>query len=123
MDMVMLCKVPALRLLAYTQTPNSYQVLPPDERGWIRLALVRIWLGVEQHEIVYYHETSQLIGDYRALAEALAAETQAPAEATRWAETEVWTPAAAEAASASRGRRRSGYAKGAGNGTRRTAAL
>jgi Uma2 family endonuclease len=86
-DTVMLRKEPALRLLAYTQTPNGYQVLPPDERGWIWLAPVRTWLGVEQHEIVCYDETGQPIGDYRALAEALTAETQARAEAERRAET------------------------------------
>jgi Uma2 family endonuclease len=86
-DTFMLRKEPALRLLAYTQTPNGYQVLPPDERGRIWLAPVRTWLGVEQQEIVCYDETSQPLGDYRALAEALTAETQARAEAERRAET------------------------------------
>jgi Uma2 family endonuclease len=86
-DTVMLRKESALRLLAYTQTPNGYQVLPPDERGWIWLGPVRTWLGVERQEIVCYDETGQPLGDYRALAEALAAETQARAEAVRRAET------------------------------------
>jgi Uma2 family endonuclease len=80
-DTVMLRKEPALRLLAYTQTPNGYQVLPPDERGRIWLAPARTWLGVEQNEIVCYDEADHPLGDYRALAEELAAETQARAEA------------------------------------------
>src|SRR5918911_1104026 len=50
-DSVMLRKEPALRLLGYTQTPNGYQVLPPNERGRIWLAPARTWLGVEQNEI------------------------------------------------------------------------
>jgi colicin import membrane protein len=86
-DTVMLRKEPALRLLAYTQTPTGYVVLPPDERGRIWLAPVRIWLGVENQEIVCYDETGQPLGDYRALAEALAGETQSRLEAEQRAET------------------------------------
>jgi Uma2 family endonuclease len=96
-DTVMLRKEPALRLLAYMQTPNGYQVLPPDERGRIWLAPVRTWLGVEHQEIVCYDETGQPLGDYSALAEALAVEIQARAEAERRAETEAQARAAAEA--------------------------
>jgi Uma2 family endonuclease len=86
-DTVMLRKEPALRLLAYTQTPTGYVVLPPDERGRIWLAPVRTWLGVENQEIVCYDETGQPLGDYRALAEALAGETQSRLEAKQRAET------------------------------------
>jgi Uma2 family endonuclease len=82
-DTVMLRKEPALRLLGYTQTPDGYQVLPPNERGWLWLEPVRIWLGVERHEIVCYDEGGTPLGDYRALAEVLARETQARGEAER----------------------------------------
>jgi len=85
-DTLLLRKEPALRLLAYTQTPSGYQVLPPDARGRIWLAPVRIWLGVEQHELICYDERDQPLGDYRALAAALAVETQARAEAEQRAE-------------------------------------
>jgi hypothetical protein len=70
-----------------TQTPSGYQVLPPDERGWIWLAPVCTWLGVEHQEILCYDDTGQPLGNYRALAEAVAVETQARAEAERRAET------------------------------------
>jgi Uma2 family endonuclease len=76
-DTIMLRKEPALRLLAYTQTPNGYQVLPPDQRGRIWLTPAQTWLAVEQHEIVCHDEAGSPLGDYRALREALAAEMQA----------------------------------------------
>jgi len=82
-DMVMPRREPGLRLLAYMQTPNGYQVLAPDERGWIWLAPAHIWLGIEQHEIVCYDATGQPLGDYLALRAALAAEVQAREAAER----------------------------------------
>jgi Putative restriction endonuclease len=86
-DTVMLRKEPAQRLLGYIQTPSGYQVLPPNERGWLWLAPVRTWLGVEQNEIVCYDEAKNPLGDYLTLAEALMAETQARLEAERRAHT------------------------------------
>jgi hypothetical protein len=50
-----------------TQTPSGYQVLPPDERGWIWLAPVCTWLGVEHQEILCYDDTGQPLGNYQAL--------------------------------------------------------
>jgi Uma2 family endonuclease len=85
-DTIQLRKEPALRLLAYTQTPNGYQVLAPDERGRIWLAPVRVWLAVEAGELVCYDEQGAPLGDYRALAEALEAEAQARAAAEQRAQ-------------------------------------
>ena len=72
---------PTLRLLGYRQSPTGYQVLAPDERGRLWLAPARTWLGVEGGELVCYDEAGRLLGDYRALAAALAEEAQARAAA------------------------------------------
>lgn len=76
-DAVSLRRQPAIRLLGYTLTPTGYQPLTPDGRGWLWLAPTHTWLGVTADEIVLYDEHEQPLGDYRALATALAAEAQA----------------------------------------------
>lgn len=75
--------VPRLFVLGYRQGPQGYQPLAPNERGWLWLDPVRVWLGVADNELVCYDEAGQPLGDYRALASALAAETAARAEAER----------------------------------------
>jgi Uma2 family endonuclease len=85
-DAVFPRRQPTLRLLGYRQSPAGYQVLVPNERGWLWLEPVRLWLGIQNDEIVCYDEGGQPLGDYRALSEALAAETQARREAERRAE-------------------------------------
>lgn len=89
-------KQPALRLVGYMQTPNGFQVLAPNAQGWLWLAPVGIWLGIEDNEIVCYDETGQPLGDYQALAATLAAETEARAAAERRAEAAVEQQTAAE---------------------------
>jgi colicin import membrane protein len=88
---------PTLRLLGYTLTPSGYQPLAPDERGWLWLAPVRLWLGVEGDEIVCYDEDGRPQGDYRALAVAVTAAERARMEAER-ARAEAERRATAEAA-------------------------
>jgi Uma2 family endonuclease len=68
---------PALRLLGYTRTEQGYQVLAPDAQGRLWLEPVRIWLGVVANELVCFSETGQPLGDYQALAAALADEVAA----------------------------------------------
>jgi colicin import membrane protein len=80
-DTVVLRKRPILRLLGYTQTEDGYQVLPPNERGWLWLAPVQLWLGVAGNELVAYSATGSPLGDYQALAAALAEESAARAVA------------------------------------------
>ncbi len=77
---------PVLRLLGYQLTPDGYQSLALDEQGRLWLEPVRCWLGIQENEIVCYDEAGQALGDYRALAAALAQETEARAEAERRAE-------------------------------------
>lgn len=76
-DTIVLRKRPTLRLLGYTQTEDGYQVLPPDERGRLWLAPVQIWLGTEHNELVCYNAAGEPLGDYLALAAALAEESKA----------------------------------------------
>jgi Uma2 family endonuclease len=88
---------PGLRLLGYQLVAGVYQLLAPDERGRLWLAPAWTWLGVEENEIVCYDEAGQALGDYRALAAALAQEAEARAEAEWRAEAARQALAAAEA--------------------------
>ncbi len=82
-DTVITRKQTGLRLLGYTQTETGYQVLAPNGRGWLWLAPVRLWLGIENDEVVCYDEAGTPIADYtdvaraRAAAEARAAAAEA----------------------------------------------
>jgi len=80
---VTLRKQSTLRLLGYTQTPSGFQVLAPNERGWLWLAPTRVWLGIAENELVCFDEAGEPLGDYLALATALADEANARAEAER----------------------------------------
>ncbi len=80
-DTVTLRREPTLRLLAYTQTPGGYVVLPPDSSGRIWLEPVQLWLGIAAGEVVCYDGRGAALGDYRELAASLAAERHALAQA------------------------------------------
>lgn len=67
----------SLRLLGYALTPSGYQPMQPDEDGRLWLAPVGVWLGMSEGEILCYDERGAPLGDYVALAQALAAEAQA----------------------------------------------
>ncbi|PDW02872.1 Uma2 family endonuclease [Candidatus Viridilinea mediisalina] len=80
-DTVVLRRQPMLRLLGYVQTETGYQVLIPNERGWLWLEPVALWLAVEAHELVCYNAAGEALGDYQALATALRQESAAREEA------------------------------------------
>lgn len=61
----------AVRLLGYELVPAGYETLRPDERGWLWLDPLRIWLGIADEEIVCYNAAGQPLGDYRLLVTAL----------------------------------------------------
>jgi hypothetical protein len=84
-------------LLGYVQGPSGYQVLAPNERGWLWLVPVRVWLGIADNEIVFYNEAGQPLGDYRALTATLNAEIAARIAAEKRATEEAEARAAAEA--------------------------
>lgn len=68
-----------LHLLGYRLFGGGYEVQPPDERGWLWLDAVRLWLGLRDNEVYCYDEAGRQLGDYTAI---LAAFTEAEARAT-----------------------------------------
>jgi colicin import membrane protein len=88
---------PRVLLFAYALTPTGYQPIPPDQRGWIWLDVVRVWLGVADGELTCFDEHGQPLGDYIAVSEALHAEKPARALAERQAQVETEARQAVEA--------------------------
>ncbi len=75
------------RLLAYTLVAGRYVILSPDERGWLWLEPLRLYLAVlADKDVVCYDAEGQLIGSYvdlqreKAEAEARAVEEKARAD-------------------------------------------
>ncbi len=88
------------RLLGYQLTPTGYTVLPPDERGWLWLEPVQVWLGLHENEPLCYDEAGQPIKDYTNLTAAyLQAETKAAEAESRATEAEARAKSEAEARS------------------------
>ncbi len=65
------------QLTGYQLAAGRYRTMSPDARGRLWLTPVRLWLGVEDGEIVCYDEADRPLGDYTALATELAAERAA----------------------------------------------
>lgn len=87
-----------LRLVGYTLTPEGYQLLAPNDRGWLWLDVAHTWLCIEDNEIVCRDESGRPIGDYLTLAAALRdAERRAFQEAEARAMAERRANAEAEA--------------------------
>lgn len=93
-----MCKSgPILRVLGYQHTPTGYRALAPNERGWIWMEPVGLWLGLEDDRVVCYDEAGNPIGDYTGVVAALTAEAQARALAETRAIVEAQASARAEA--------------------------
>jgi Uma2 family endonuclease len=95
-----------LRLLAYHRPLDTYAPVPTAANGRLWIEPVRIWLGIEDNELVIYDEHDQVIPDYvavqqlRAEAEARANDAEArasDAEARANAETQARADAEARA--------------------------
>jgi Uma2 family endonuclease len=86
------------RLLGYVLTGAAYQPLQPDERGWLWLEPLRLWLGLEANEVYLYEEAGRRLGDYTEVVRALAmAELRAEnAELRAEAEVQARTALAAQ---------------------------
>jgi putative restriction endonuclease len=69
------------RLLGYRQTPLVYAVVAPDERDWLWLESLKVWLGIHEQTIVCYDAAGAPIGDYPDLKTALTMEAEARATA------------------------------------------
>jgi Uma2 family endonuclease len=76
-----------LRLMAYDYTPAAYRQITPDERGWIWLEPVRLWLAVTKERrlgwerVACFDENGNELGDYTAVTKALSLEMEARLQA------------------------------------------
>lgn len=70
-----------LRLLAYGKRGGSYDALPRDERGRVWIEPARIWLGIEQNELLIYAADDTIIPDYAGLYRARAEAERRAADA------------------------------------------
>jgi Uma2 family endonuclease len=97
-----------LRLTSFRHTPGGYERIPPDDRGWVWLDSIGVWLGsAEGRAVCYDGETAAEIGDYTSVCQALAAaEERAAADARARALAEERAAADARALSASEARNR-----------------
>jgi Uma2 family endonuclease len=85
------------RLLGYQLVNDVYEVLAPNEDGWLWLAPIRHWIAIENERIVCYDQAGQALPDYSDLAEARSAAEARAAEAEAAAHTEARARAEAEA--------------------------
>ncbi len=82
-----------LELIVYRHAPDGYERIKPDERGWIWLEPIGVWLGIVPEARLGYDrlacfdpETGEEIGDYTAISQALEAAARARADAETRAE-------------------------------------
>ena len=84
-----------IELIGYRYQRTGYQRIPLDERGWIGLEPVQLWLGLSRDRLGNYERlacfdrTGAEVGDYTAISTALAAATRARAEAEARATAEA----------------------------------
>ena len=85
-DIVIRRDMPSKRLLGYQLTEDGYKRFEPNEKGWLWLAPVNLWLGWHEGNIACYDEAGNWVeaGDSRmeeAQVRAAAAEQRANEEA------------------------------------------
>jgi hypothetical protein len=103
-----------IELIVYRYKRTGYQQIALDERGWIWLEPVQLWLGLSRDRLGKYERlacfdrTGAEVGDYTAISTALAAETRARAEAEARATAEAEARAGAEARATAEAEARAG---------------
>jgi hypothetical protein len=85
------------RILAYRRAPRSYVPLPEDDQGRVWIEPLGLWIGTRDNRVVCYDADNNELGDYAAVALALAAERQRAETEKARAETEKARAEAAEA--------------------------
>ena len=65
------------RLLGYQLVNDAYQSLALNEQGRLWLEPIRLWIGIEDNQIVCYDEAGRALPDYSDLAEARLHELEA----------------------------------------------
>ena len=83
-------------LVGYRLTPDGYEELRPNAKGWLWLEPVNLWLSLEGEDLVCYDESGKAILNYVGMAAARAEEAQARAAAETRAAGEAEARAAAE---------------------------
>ena len=66
-----------LELIGYRHGPTGYEKMPLDERGWLWLEELGVWIGIEGTRVVCYDRRGRKILDYAELADAREAEGKA----------------------------------------------
>jgi hypothetical protein len=66
-----------VQLIGYRLSAAGYGNIALDERGWLWLEELRVWIGIEGTRVVCYDRHGQKILNYAELAEALEADVKA----------------------------------------------
>lgn len=66
-----------LQLIGYRRGRSGYEQIPLDERGWLWLEELGVWIGTEGTRVVCYDRRGRKILDYAELADAREAEAKA----------------------------------------------
>ena len=88
------------RLLGYKlSSTGHYETMKANQKGWLWLAPVRLWLAFEKNEVVWYDEAEQPIPDYtgvtaklnaaKAEVQKISAQRQAEVESRKLAEAKA----------------------------------
>lgn len=94
------------RLLGYAlSSTGHYETMKPNQKGWLWLAPVRLWLAFEKNQVVWYDESEEPIPDYtgvtaklnaaKAEVQKISAQRQAEVEARMLAEAKAQAQAEA----------------------------
>jgi Uma2 family endonuclease len=67
------------RLLGFRHAPDGYEALAANDRGWLWLEAVGLWLGIEGNRVVCYEADGKRVPDYMELAQQLKAAEEAKA--------------------------------------------
>jgi colicin import membrane protein len=85
-----------LELIGYRHGPAGYEKMELDERGWLWLEELGVWIGIEGTRVVCCDRHGQKILDYAELAEAREAEVKARKDAEAQTKTAEAQAKAAE---------------------------
>ncbi len=76
-------------LLGYVLQGGRYEAIEPDERGWLWLPPVGLWVGIENNKPYCYDEQGQRVADYTEIKVQLEEEVEARQQAEARAEIEA----------------------------------
>jgi flagellar biosynthesis GTPase FlhF len=88
---------PVVSLLGFRGTADGYVPMTPDERGWLWVDTVRVWLAAEGDRVICYDEQGRRIADAVQLHEEVRQMQAQLEEAASLMEKEVLTRREAEA--------------------------